>query len=40
MNLNEGNINIYSLEDQETLIEMGAIDEYESAFMEGYLAEA
>jgi hypothetical protein len=32
-------MNIYSLENQEALIEMGAIDEYGSAFMEGYLAE-
>jgi hypothetical protein len=33
-------MNIYSLEDQEKLIEDGTIDEYTSAYMEGYLAEA
>ena len=31
-------LNIYTLEDQEKLIEYGIIDEYGSAFMEGYLA--
>lgn len=33
-------MNIYNLEDQERLIEDGTIDEYGSAFMEGYMAEA
>jgi|SaaInlV_200m_DNA_2_1039689.scaffolds.fasta_scaffold139226_2 hypothetical protein len=33
-------MNIYSLEDQEKLVEEGVIDEYASAYMEGYLAEA
>ncbi len=30
-------MNIYSMEDQDELIEIGAIDEYDSALMVGYL---
>jgi hypothetical protein len=33
-------MNPYSLEDQEELIEIGAIDEYDSAYFQGYLAKA
>ncbi len=33
-------MNIYSLEEQEELIEIGAIDEVDSAFMQGYLTVA
>jgi hypothetical protein len=32
-------MNIYTLEDQEGLIEDGTIDEYDSAYFQGYLAE-
>jgi|TARA_Y100000310_G_scaffold343710_1_gene452655 hypothetical protein len=31
-------MNLYSLEEQEELIEFGNIDEIDSAFMQGYLA--
>jgi hypothetical protein len=30
-------MNIYCIEDQEELVEIGAIDEIDSAFMVGYL---
>jgi hypothetical protein len=30
-------MNIYSMEDQEELIEIGALDEVDSAFMMGYM---
>ena len=33
-------MNLYSLEEQEELIEIGAINEIDSAFMQGYLAVA